>query len=302
MRLKLIALVSAGIMTLAAFVGCTGGEGGNATSPAPTYSPVVTKAPDPRGTMPPASTAKAQIALDPTSTPSGIVPINKDALQTVVALATSTLAPTPTPTWASRPIKPTRIAIPTIPAIPTITFVTPTPWPTLALLPPTPVIKIPTRTPPSTLVIATRTSTPSTPTPSPTPQSLTVTEYIAWCSVNTSNDTTARVLGIDPNDFGDASTVTNGDMVVALEAHIQVVESVESPPTLERFHTAQRHWFEGMAGYYGGYPQSEYVDWWSLEQNLLEDAELSWRLLTLSTAIENLPTSIRNQITTKCFN
>ena len=59
MRLKLIALVSAGIMTLAAFAGCTGGEGGNATSPAPTYSPVVTKAPDPRGTMPPAEYRKS---------------------------------------------------------------------------------------------------------------------------------------------------------------------------------------------------------------------------------------------------
>ena len=310
-RPKLIALALAGIMTLAGLAGCTGGEDGNTPSLVPTHSPVGTEAPDPRSTMLPASTAKAQIALDPTSTPSGIVSINKDALKTVVALVTSTLAPTPTPTptptWPSRPIKPTRIVIPTIPAIPTITFTfaTPIPRPTWVPLPTAVIaitpIPVPTRIP---VVPPTRISLLPTPSPSPTPtaQALTVAEYLAWCAINTSNDTTARVLGIDPSDFADASTVTNGDMVRALEAHVEVVDSVVPPSAIDRFHTAQRNWFEGLSGFYGRYPANEYVDWGSFEQNLLADTDLSWRLLTFTTVLERLPDHIRNPITNNCFN
>ena len=145
-------------------------------------------------------------------------------------------------------------------------------------------------------------ATQTTPTPTPTTQTLTESEYLTWCSVNTSNDTSGRVLGIDPNDFGDVSTITNGDMILALEVHIDVVDAVEPPESIEKFHTAQRHWFEGLIEYYGRFPQNEYVDWWALEQDLLEDAELSWRLLTVSTAIENLPASIRTQIVNNCLN
>ena len=133
-RPKLIALASAGILTLATFAGCVGEDKPTATL-APTHTPIVTEAPDPGATMPPASTISAQIARDPTSTPSGIMPIDQDALKTVVAEPTATAAPTPTQPW------PTRVPIPTITWRPTplptgtYTFVTPTPWPTRVPLP-----------------------------------------------------------------------------------------------------------------------------------------------------------------------
>ena len=307
---KLVALALAGVLTLAAFAGCVGG-GGNAPSPAPTNTAIVSEAPDPRPTVSPF------VPLTSTANPTAI---DMDTLLEVVAPPTATAAPTPTLPWPTptpftRPVMPTRIALPPIPTW-TSTFVTPTPWPTIAPRPTVVIaitpIPVPTRIPvvPPTLVPPTRisllptpTSTP-TPSPSPTPtaQALTVAEYLAWCANNTSNDTTARVLGIDPTDFADVSTVTNGDMVRALEAHVEVVDSVEPPSAIERFHTAQRNWFEGLSGFYGGYPANEYVDWGSFEQNLLADTDLSWQLLTLTTALERLPDHIRNPITSNCLN
>ena len=142
------------------------------------------------------------------------------------------------------------------------------------------------------------------PATSPVPEShaLTVEEYVDFCSANTSNNTTASVLGIDPNDYADVSTMTNGDMVRVLEAHLQIVKPVIPPPVLERYHIAQIGFFEGLIQYYGTFPPKNYIDWRTFERDLVEDADLSWKLLTLSTAIDNLPGDLGQRVLSHCSN
>ena len=278
-RPKLIALALAGILTIAGSAGCTGRDSPAETS-APTNTAIVTEAPDTTPTIPPTS------VVTQTST------VTIDNLLKVVAppSPTATAAPTPTRPWPTstpwptlrpRPVRPEPVVIPTL----TFTIVKPTP--------------IATRVPRPTIIAIPTTRISATPTPA---SSLTVAEYLAWCAVNTSNDTTARVLEIDPTDFADASTVTNADMARAVGAHVEVVDSVVPPSAIERFHTAQRNWFEGLSAFYGRFPANEYVDWGSFEHNLLADTDLSWRLLTFTTALERLPDHIRNPITNNCFN
>lgn len=130
----------------------------------------------------------------------------------------------------------------------------------------------------------------------------TVEEYVDFCSVNTSNNTADSVLGIDSTDFADVSTITNGDMVRALEAHVQILEPVRPPPVLERYHIAQINFFEGLIQYYGTFPPKNYIDWQAFERDLLEDADLSWKLLTLSTAADRLPGDLGQRVLTRCSN
>ena len=135
----------------------------------------------------------------------------------------------------------------------------------------------------------------------PEQEPLTIDEYIDWCSTNTSNDTAAKVLNIDPYDFGDASTITWGEMLLVTEAHIEVLKSIVPPTVFEKFHNAQIEFHQGSAPFYKELPSEDFLDP-SIIEVMLEDDDQSWRILRVSSSIEQLAPDLETRIRNNCVN